>query len=442
MHQNSTLDPALKSWHASANEPNADFPVQNLPLGVFRRRGSNEQPRVGMAIGDSILDIPACLAANLFADCTQETRDAAALCANSALNALMEQGRNPARALREGVSWLLASTANTHLQQTAQHALVKHADAEMFMPANVGDYTDFYASVQHASNVGALFRPDNPLLPNYKWVPIGYHGRASSIVVSRTNVRRPNGQRKGPNDATPTVGPSRALDYELELGLFVAGHNELGTTIPLATVDDHMFGLCLLNDWSARDVQSWEYQPLGPFLAKNFCSTISPWVVTVDALEPFRAPLEDRAEGDPEPLAYLSDVNDKSRGGFAITVEVWLQTTAMRNAGVAAERVTQGSALDLYWTFGQMLAHHASNGCNMRAGDLLGSGTISGKAPSSRGCLLELTRRGAEPVALSNGETRSFLEDGDEVILRAYAAREGAVRIGFGECRGMIVAAV
>ena len=442
MSKNSTLDPALKSWYASANEPNTDFPVQNLPLGVFRRRGSNEQPRVGMAIGDSILDISACLAANLFADCKQEARDAAALCANSTLNALMEQGRGPARALREGVSWLLANTADAHLQQTAQHALVKHADAEMFIPANVGDYTDFYASVHHASNVGALFRPDNPLLPNYKWVPIGYHGRASSIVVSGVNVHRPNGQRKGPNDAAPTVGPSRALDYELELGLFVAGHNELGTIIPLANVDDHMFGLCLLNDWSARDVQSWEYQPLGPFLAKNFCSTISPWVVTVDALEPFRAHLEDRAEGDPAPLAYLSDANDKSRGGFDITVEMWLQTPAMRNAGVAAERVTQGSALDLYWTFGQMLAHHASNGCNMRAGDLLGSGTISGKAQSSRGCLLELTRRGAEPVALSNGETRSFLEDGDEVILRAYAARDGAVRIGFGECRGVIVPAV
>ncbi|MEP6764237.1 MAG: fumarylacetoacetase [Gemmatimonadaceae bacterium] len=442
MRIDSTLAPALKSWHASANEPSTDFPVQNLPLGVFRRRDSNEQRRVGVAIGDSILDVSACLAANLFADGNQETRDAAALCANPTLNALMEQGRGAARALREGVSWLLADTAEAHLQQTAQHALVKHVDAEMFMPVSIGDYTDFYASVHHAANVGALFRPDSPLLPNYKWVPIGYHGRASSIVVSGETVRRPNGQRKGPNDAAPTVGPSRALDYELELGLFVAGNNQLGTTIPLANVDNHMFGLCLLNDWSARDVQSWEYQPLGPFLAKNFCSTVSAWVVTLDALEPFRAPLEDRAEGDPDPLPYLSNANDKARGGFGITVEMWLQTSAMRAAGIDAQRVTEGSALDLYWSFGQMLAHHASNGCNMRAGDLLGSGTISGKAPSSRGCLLELTRRGAEPVTLGNGETRSFLEDGDEVILRAFAAREGAVRIGFGECRGMISAAV
>ena len=436
-----TLNPTLKSWHVSANEANTDFPVQNLPLGVFRRRESNEQPRVGIAIGDSILDVSACLAANLFADCTQEVRDAAALCSERTLNALMEQGRGPARALRHGVSWLLADTAEKHLQQTAQHALIAHRDAELFLPVAIGDYTDFYASVHHASNVGALFRPDNPLLPNYKWVPIGYHGRASSIVVSGERVQRPGGQRKDANEAAPTVGPSRALDYELELGLFVGRGNKLGEKISLADVDEQMFGLCLLNDWSARDIQSWEYQPLGPFLAKNFCSTISPWVVTLDALEPFRAPLEKRAEGDPEPLPYLSDATDRARGGFDITVEMWLQTSAMRSAGIPAERLTQGSALDLYWSFGQMLAHHASGGCNMRPGDLLGSGTISGAKASSRGCLLELTRRGAEPIRLHNAETRSFLLDGDEVSLRAYAQRDDAVRIGFGECRGMIVAA-
>jgi fumarylacetoacetase len=302
----------------------------------------------------------------------------------------------------------------------------------------VGDYTDYYASVHHATNVGRLFRPDNPLLPNYKWVPIGYHGRASSIVVSDTPIHRPRGQRKGPNDDVPSVGPSRSLDYELEVGAWVGQGNTLGTAVPLAEADAHLFGLSLLNDWSARDLQAWEYQPLGPFLAKNFASTISPFVVTLDALEPFRAPIAPRAEGDPEPLPYLNDPVDRARGGFAITLEVWLSTARMRREGVLPARVSHGSFLDLYWSLGQMLTHHASNGCNLRPGDLLGSGTISGAAPDSRGCLLELTRRGAEPLTLPNGETRGFLEDGDEVTLTAFAEREGAVRIGFGSCRGVI----
>ena len=436
-----TLNPALKSWHGPANISGTDFPIQNLPLGVFRRRGTNEHPRVGVAIGDSILDISACLAANLFAGCSKETQAAAAMCAHATLNTLMQPGRAPARALRDGVSALLSESADQHLQQTALHALVLQNEAEMFMPVSIGDYTDFYASVHHATNVGALFRPENPLLPNYKWVPVGYHGRASSIVVSGNEVRRPNGQRKGPHDLAPTVGATRALDYELEIGAFVSRGNSAGSPIPLGDAEEHMFGLCLLNDWSARDVQSWEYQPLGPFLAKSFCSTISSWVVTLDALEPFRAPLEARADGDPAPLPYLSNDADRARGGFDITAEIWLQTSAMRSAGVAAERISQSSALELYWTFGQMLAHHTSNGCNMRAGDLLGSGTISGRAISSRGCLLELTRRGAEPFVLRNGEARSFLEDGDEVSLRAFAERNGAVRIGFGECRGLVLPA-
>lgn len=437
-----THDPSLRSWVQSANVPGADFPIQNLPFGSFCRRGTSEHARIGVAIGDSILDISACLAANLFADSTEEARNAAMLCAQATLNDLMAGGRAPARALRIAVSALLADSASSHLQQTAQHALVAQSDAQLFMPANVGDYTDFYASVHHASNVGALFRPDNPLLPNYKWVPIGYHGRASSIVISDAPVKRPRGQRKGPNDAEPVYSASRSLDYELELGVFVAGSNELGDAIPIDRAEEHLFGMCILNDWSARDVQSWEYQPLGPFLAKNFASTISPWVVTMDALAPFRAPLAPREGGDPAPLSYLTNAADAALGGFDIKVEMWLRSAAMRAAGEPAVRISHGSALDLYWTFAQMLAHHASNGCNMRAGDFLGSGTISGPLPENRGCLLELTRRGAEPVKLPNGDTRAFLEDGDEVTLRAYAERDGAMRIGFGDCRGVITPAV
>ena len=437
-----THHPSLRSWVESANVARCDFPIQNLPFGAFRRRDSNERVRIGVAIGSGILDVSACLAANLFAGCDDVAREAATLCAEPTLNALMAGGRAPARALRVAISALLAEQSAPALRQTARHALVEQSDAELFMPALIGDYTDFYASVHHATNVGALFRPDSPLLPNYKWVPIGYHGRASSIVISDTPIRRPKGQRMAPNATEPVFGPARSLDYELELGLFVAGENALGDTIAIDTVDSRMFGVCLLNDWSARDVQAWEYQPLGPFLAKNFGSTISPWVVTLDALAPFRGPLAARAEGDPTPLPYLSDARDAAYGGFDITVEVWLRTATMRAHNSDAVQISHANSLDLYWTFGQLLAHHASNGCNMRAGDLLGSGTISGPQPDNRGCLLELTRRGAEPLALPNGEKRAFLEDGDEIVFRAFAERDGTVRIGFGECRGVLSPAV
>ena len=437
-----THSPSLRSWVQAANVSGCDFPIQNLPFGVFRRRGSNERVRVGVAIGDSVLDVSACLAANLFASSTELARDAATLCAEPTLNALMAGGRAPARALRDAISALLSEHAAPGLQQTAQHALVAQMDAELFMPALIGDYTDFYASVHHATNVGALFRPDSPLLPNYKWVPIGYHGRASSIVVSETPIRRPKGQRMPPGATEPVFGPARSLDYELELGLFLSGDNSLGDTIAIDGVESRMFGVCLLNDWSARDVQTWEYQPLGPFLAKNFGSTISPWVVTLDALAPFRGPLSARADGDPKPLPYLTGEGDAAYGGIDITVEVWLRTAAMRAQDTEAVQISHANALDLYWTFGQMVTHHASNGCNMRPGDLLGSGTISGPQPGNRGCLLELTRRGAEPLVLPNGEKRAFLEDGDEIILRAFAERDGAVRIGFGECRGVLLPAV
>lgn len=434
-----TVDPALRSWVPSANVAQTDFPIQNLPFGIFRRAGSGETPRVGTAIGTRILDIAACFAADLFD--AADVQDAALACASPTLNALMQCGVAPRRALRSAISALLASDAPVNQQQIAEHALVAQDDADLFLPAQIGDYTDFYASVHHASNVGVLFRPDSPLLPNYKWVPIGYHGRSSSIVLSGTSVKRPSGQRLATGESVPTVGPSRAMDYEVELGAFVGTGNVLGASIPLADADAHLFGLCLLNDWSARDIQSWEYQPLGPFLAKNFATSISPWVVTLDALAPFRAPLAPRAEGDPTPLPYLDDANDRAHGGFAITVELWMRTARMRTDGADAVRLSSSSALDLYWTLGQMLAHHASGGCNMRSGDLLGTGTISGPTLDSRGCLLEITRRGADPLTLPNGEIRRFLEDGDEVILRAFAERDGAVRIGFGACGGVVTAA-
>lgn len=436
-----TNDPALRSWVQTANVRGADFPIQNLPFGIFRRAGTREAPRVGVAIGAAILDLAACLAAGLF-DEDSEARQAATACAMPTLNELMSRGASARRALRNAISALLAESAAVHRRQIAEHALVLQTDAELFLPAQIGDYTDFYASVHHATNVGSMFRPDQPLLPNYKWVPIGYHGRASSIVVSGTPVRRPVGQRKGPNEDVPSVGPSRLLDYELELAAFVSTGNVLGESIPIEQANEHLFGLCLLNDWSARDIQAWEYQPLGPFLAKNFASTISPWVVTLEALEPFRQPLAPRAEGDPEPLPYLTSDADRAHGGFGITVETWLRTAQMREAGEPAVRLTQGQATDLYWSMAQLLVHHASSGCNLRSGDLLGSGTISGAAKESRGCLLELTWRGAEPLTLPNGETRRFLEDGDELEITAFAEREGAARIGFGRCVGTIVPAL
>jgi fumarylacetoacetase len=308
----------------------------------------------------------------------------------------------------------------------------------MQLPAIVGDYTDFYASIHHATNVGALFRPDNPLLTNYKWIPIGYHGRASSLVPSGTPIQRPNGQQKASDQMAPTFGPTRSLDYELELGAFVGRGNARGTSIPMAQAPDHLFGLCLVNDWSARDIQSWEYQPLGPFLGKSFATTVSPWVVTSEALAPFRVERGSRAAGDPAPLDYLDAPVDRTSGAFDITLNVWLTTGEMRRVGAAPVRLGRSRAADLYWTFGQMLAHHTSNGCNLRPGDLLASGTISGPARDALGCLLELTRRGSEPIRLPSGETRTFLQNGDEVVFTAFCARDGAARIGFGECRGRV----
>ncbi len=437
-----TNDPSLVSWVVSAHDASTDFPIQNLPFGVFRRAGTDEMPRVGVAIGTQILDICAVLSEGLL----DELRESpvAQACAAPALNSLLALGRPHWSALRRQVSRVLRAggSPSRYDRDRAARILVPMAEAELFVPSEIGDYTDFYASVDHATNVGRLFRPDSPLLPNYKWVPIGYHGRASSVVPSGLPVRRPMGQRKGPSDEVPSFGPSRSLDYEVELGAFVGPGNTLGSRIQIEEAEGHVFGLSLLNDWSARDLQSWEYQPLGPFLAKSFATTVSPWVVTLDALEPFRVPAAARPAGDPPPLPYLTSTVDQARGAFAITVEAWMSSARMRARGDAPVRLSRGSFADMYWTVAQLLTHHASNGCNLRPGDLLGSGTISGPRPEARGCLLELTSRGAEPVTLPDGETRAFLEDGDELLLRAYCEREGAVRIGFGECRGIVVPAI
>jgi len=355
----------------------------------------------------------------------------------------MSLGREAWRAVRVQASRLLRADSKFFAQDSELGArvLVPMAEAELFVPADIGDYTDFYASIAHATNVGSMFRPDNPLLPNYKWVPIGYHGRASSIVVSGTQVRRPIGQTREAADAPPNVGPSRRLDYELEVGAFIGTGNAMGARVEMDAAESQVFGLCLVNDWSARDVQTWEYQPLGPFLAKNFATTVSPWVVTMDALEPYRVPAYARAGEDPAPLPYLSSAANTARGGIDITLEVSIASARMRDAKQPAMLVSRGSFTEMYWTLAQLLTHHTVNGCNLRAGDLLASGTVSGKEKESRGCLLERTWRGTEPLELPSGERRTFLEDGDEVIMRGYCERPGLPRVGFGECTGIITPA-
>ena len=422
-----THDVGRRSRVASANAPDTDFPIQNLPLGVFRR-GPSERARLAVAIGDELLDLHTCADAGLLPPTVAD------VCRAPTLNLLMGASGVTRRELRRVASTLVDADGPS----LPDRALVPQRDVEMLLPAAIGDYTDFYTSIHHASRVGALMRPDNPLLPNYKWLPIAYHGRASSVVVSGTAVRRPQGQ-SAPDDAHPTFGPSRRLDYEMEVGFFVGPGNPLGQPVPLASAETQIVGACLLNDWSARDVQKWEYQPLGPFLAKNFATTISPWVVTLEALAPFRAPLTPRAAADPAPLPHLHDARDQQRGGFDIRVEVHLQTARMREAGTAPMRISAASLLDLYWTPAQMVAHHTSNGCNLRAGDLLASGTASGPELEAAGCLLERTLGGKQPLDLPDGETRRFLEDGDEVVMRASCERTGFRRIGFGLCRGIIV---
>ncbi|MGQ0648702.1 MAG: fumarylacetoacetase [Gemmatimonadaceae bacterium] len=434
---NATHDPQLRSWVESAQVEETDFPIQNLPFGVFRlRQRYRERWRLGVAIGSHVLDLSAAdglgvlpgVWDGLFGD---------------SLNALMAEPTARWSALRESVSNTLRADTSSGRKAAASATaiLVPQADVELRLPVDVGDYTDFYASVYHATNVGSMFRPDSALLPNYKWVPIGYHGRASSIVVSGTPVRRPEGQWSGEPPLPPAFGPTRRLDYEAELGLWIGGGNAMGAPIPVGVAERSLFGACLLNDWSARDIQAWEYQPLGPFLAKNFASTVSPWVVTWEALAPFRAPAFTRAPDDPPPLPYLLDDADQRDGGLDIRIDVLLRSAVMRDQGMPAARLSSGATTDLYWTPAQMVAHHTAGGCNLRPGDLLGSGTVSGQSKDSRGCLLELTWRGSEPVQLPSGEVRRFLEDGDEVIMRARCEAAGYRSIGFGDCSGLVLPA-
>ncbi len=416
-----THDPALQSWLESANDPQTDFPVQNLPFGRFRRADDMDW-RIGVAIGDQVLDLRR---ARLI-----ETHD---------INRLMRLSREPRLALRQAISAGLRHGSADEAR--FREALVPQSRVELGLPCVVGDYTDFYTSIHHATTVGKQFRPDNPLLPNYKWVPIGYHGRASSIIASGQSFHRPLGQTRAPDSEVPTLGPSRRLDYELELGVVIGRPNALGQRIGIADAEEHVFGLTLFNDWSARDIQGWEYQPLGPFLSKNFASTLSPWVVTLDALAPFRAAYA-RPEGDPDPLPYLDSAGNRAHGAFDIELEVWLQTAAMRAAGHPGDRLMASNYRDAYWTVAQMVAHHTVNGCNLSNGDLFGTGTLSGPEAEQGGSLLELSGGGKRPLALSNGESRTFLDDGDTVILRGHCQREGARRIGFGECRGTVLPAL
>lgn len=430
-----THDAGRRSW-VEAADGHPDFPVQNLPFGVFSPPGG--APQGGVAIGASILDLTAALAAGLFDGAVQEAAEAAAA---PRLNRFLDMGAGPRAALRARLFEILSDEATAAVRALGPRLLHRAADCTMHLPATIGDYTDFYAGIHHATHVGRLLRPDSPLLPNYKYLPVGYHGRASSVRPSGTRVRRPDGQRKPAGEEVPEFGPTRALDFELELGAWIGPGNELGAPIPIEAAEAHIAGFCLLNDWSARDIQAWEYQPLGPFLAKNFLTTISPWIVTAEALAPFRVPQPPRPEGDPATPRHLLCASDQAGGALEVGLEVLMETETMRARGLAPQRLSLGSTRHLYWTFAQMVAHHTSGGCNLRAGDLFGSGTISAPEASGWGSLLEITEGGRQPVHFASGETRRFLEDGDDVVFRARAVRDGFAAIGFGECRGTVVAA-
>jgi fumarylacetoacetase len=421
-----------QSWVESANDPSIGFPLQSLPYCAFATR-ENDHPHLGVAIGSYILDLHELSRAGLLKALAAETQTA---CLAPNLNALMHCGSAEWSSLRQTLIDLLREDASPEKRRAIEPLLTPTDKARFLRPVVVGNYTDFYASIHHATNVGKLFRPDQPLLPNYKWIPIGYHSRASSLIGSGTDIRRPNGQTKPPDKTIPTFGPSSQLDYELEVAAYIGTGNPLGEPIPIESADHHIFGLSLLNDWSARDIQSWEYQPLGPFLGKSFATSISPFVVPMEALLPYRTAPEPRAPSDPEPLPYLAE---STSNAIDLTLEVFLSTARMREASMPPFRLSTGSLRDLYWTFPQMIAHHTSNGCNLLPGDLLASGTISGPKPGSQGCLLEITQRGANPIQLPNGEQRTFLLDGDEAILRGFCEKPGFPRVGFGECRGIIV---
>ena len=433
---NQTHDIALKSWVDSANIPENDFPIQNLPFANFRRKSTHETFRIGVAIGDQLVDLAALADTTLCSGLAQE-----ALLAGShdGLNALMRLGHHAWSALRSALSDMLAQGYRN--QQVVQRCLVPQTMVEYAVAASIGDYTDFYTSIEHATNVGKLFRPDNPLLPNYKWLPIGYHGRASSVVVSGKNFHRPLGQTLSPGQQIPSLSTCGRLDFELELGIYIGTGNVWGHAIPLDEAEQHIFGLCLLNDWSARDIQAWEYQPLGPFLAKSFCTSVSPWVVTLEALAPYRTSLP-RPSTDPQPLSYLKSDHNTQLGSFDIELAVQLQTEQMRKTGIEPCVVTQSNYRYAYWTAAQLVTHHTVNGCNLRGGDLFGTGTLSGPNAGEAGALIELTAGGQTPLVLPSGERRTFLEEGDAVTLRGGCKREGFARIGFGECVAQVLPAI
>jgi len=440
---NETHDPNLKSWVESANDPNTDFPIQNLPLCIFNHGSFTNHSRVGIPIGDFILDYHSVLEEGLLVEIgSSEYKQFEGFAFEGNLNYLAEFRSDCLPQIRRQLIRIFSEGVDLTTQDKVKRHLYLRSESDFFdQPFEVNDYTDFYCSIYHATNVGSMFRPDNPLLPNYKYVPIGYHGRASSIVISGTDIKRPHGQNRSDAEAPPKFIPSKSLDYEMELGFFVGKGNELGTPIDIKDAEDHIFGVCLVNDWSARDIQAWEYQPLGPFLAKNFATTISPYVVTMEALAPFRTPAFERDADDPQPLEYLSDENNRKFGGLDINLEVYIQTEQMRARNIEPHKISRSNTKDLYWTIGQMLTHHASNGCNLQTGDLMATGTVSGKEKSERGCLLEMTWRGTEPIDLPSGEQRRFLEDGDEIIMKGFCEREGFRRIGLGECRGKILPA-
>jgi len=437
---NETHDPNLKSWVESANDTNSDFPIQNLPFCVidYPKDGWAGSWELAVRIGADFLDLAACRKDGMFQDLPKVDF----WLNHFDLNDMAEIGVKERTQLRRRLVDALNQNTQNSYREIAESHLISPSVVKLDKLAfGIDDYTDFYCSIYHATNVGSMFRPDNPLMPNYKWVPIGYHGRASSIVVSGTDIKRPKGQNHSDADKPPVYIPAKNLDYEMELGFFVGPGNELGQPVPISEAEHHIFGVCLVNDWSARDIQAWEYQPLGPFLAKNFATTISPFVVTMEALAPFRTKAFGRDPDDPKPLDYLSDANNEKFGGLDINLEVYIQSEKMRNENIEPHLLSRSNTKDLYWTIGQMLTHHASNGCNLQTGDLMATGTVSGKEKSERGCMLELTWRGKEPIDLPSGEQRRFLEDGDEVIMKGFCEREGFRRIGLGECRGRILPA-
>ena len=431
---NETHDSALQSWVSSANDGVSDFPIQNLPFAIFRRNKTDEF-RGGVAIGDQIVDLLLLSNTDVF---PTEIRQVLEVAAKSELNEFMAMGPEAWSSLRLAMSRALRE--GSELESSLRACLVRQVDVEYKLPCKITDYTDFYTSIHHATAMGSLFRPDNPLLPNYKWVPIGYHGRASSIGISGQSFPRPLGQLKGPDDEVPTLAPSKRVDFELEMGVFIGPGNEQGSPIPMAEAEEHVFGMCLFNDWSARDIQGWEYQPLGPFLAKSFASTISPWIVTLEALAPYRLAFT-RPEGDPQPLPYLSSEQNRSAGAMDIKLEVLLQTQDMRSKGEAPVSLSRSNFKYSYWTVAQLVSHHTVNGCNLQPGDLLGTGTQSGPGEGEYGSILELSNGGKQPIKLANGETRIFLEDGDTVVLRGYCESSNAVRLGFGEVVGTVLSA-